>query len=172
MSMSNRPSQHSSRSIVTNKKVMISVARLIACLMMIIIACTPSLKSISSTKTLSSSLMAKGEVLISKGETQRGATPEDYQKPRCQKWSKVSTTMILRPIWSRKQPLSLNISLDFLLLSKLERTIHNFIVKIRRYLLQSHSVWRLRSSCILASIPRRSPSISQVIKSLTRINHM
>merc|ERR1739844_66190 len=85
MSMSNRPSQHSSRSIVTNKKVMISVARLIACLMMIIIASTPFLKSISSTKTPSSSLMAKGEVLINKGETQRGATPEDYRKLRYQK---------------------------------------------------------------------------------------
>ena len=164
-SKSSRPSQHSSKSIVTSKKAKISVARLIACLTMIIIASTRFLKLMSSTKTPSSSLIAKGV-------TQRDVTLEDYQKPKCQKWSKVSTTMVLRPIWSRKQPLNLNISQDFLLSSKLERTILNFIVKIRRNSRQSHLVWRLRSLYKTASIPRRFPSTLQGIKSPTRINPM
>jgi predicted dinucleotide-binding enzyme len=80
-SKSSRPSQHSSKNIVTSKKAKISVARLIACLTMIIIASTPFHKLMSSMKTL----MAKGEVLISKGGILRGATLEDYQKPKCQK---------------------------------------------------------------------------------------
>merc|ERR1712051_150531 len=49
---------------------------------MIIIASTPFPKSMSSTKTPFNSLMSKGEVSISKGETLRDATLEDYQKLR------------------------------------------------------------------------------------------
>ena len=61
-SKSSRHSQHSSRNTVMNKKAIISLARLTACLMMIIIASTPFPKSMSSTKTRFSSLMSKEEV--------------------------------------------------------------------------------------------------------------
>ena len=83
--MSDRPSQHSFRSIVTNKKAIALVALLKACLMMITIVSIPFLKLMSSTKILSNSPMAKGKVSISKGETQKDVALKDYQKPRYQK---------------------------------------------------------------------------------------
>jgi len=85
-SKSIRHSQHSSRITVMIKKATISLALLTACLMMIIIASTPFPKLMSLTRTRFSSLMSKGEVSISKGETPRDATPEGYQKLRYLKW--------------------------------------------------------------------------------------